>query len=123
MAICRKFGVEPKVHLSVIERIALGAEGYAPGNLAPDVEVVADDPNLDTSGVRIEIRKAFAAGQHLAEFLRTPLIVLGSLLLTYALCYVAERKLRRVHSGFWFKVREDLRAAPLDGEGVKAARA
>jgi len=33
-------GCPPKIHLSVLERIAHGTEGYAPGTLAPQVEVV-----------------------------------------------------------------------------------
>lgn len=40
----------PKVHLSVLERIAHGTEGYAPGTLAPHVHVVytpSGDPNQD----------------------------------------------------------------------------
>jgi uncharacterized protein (DUF2235 family) len=36
----QKAGSQPKVHLSVFERIAHGTDGYAPGTLAPDLQVV-----------------------------------------------------------------------------------
>jgi uncharacterized protein (DUF2235 family) len=36
----QKAGARPKVHLSVFERIAHGTDGYAPGTLAPDMDVV-----------------------------------------------------------------------------------
>jgi Uncharacterized alpha/beta hydrolase domain (DUF2235) len=35
----QKAGSQPKVHLSVFERIAHGTDGYAPGTLAPDLQV------------------------------------------------------------------------------------
>lgn len=41
-AICRRNGIDPpKVHCSVYERIALASEGYAPGSVPPDAEVVS----------------------------------------------------------------------------------
>lgn len=39
-ALCLAKGVAPRLHLSVLERIAHGTEDYAPGNLAPDATVV-----------------------------------------------------------------------------------
>jgi hypothetical protein len=36
----QKAGARPKVHLSVFERIAHGTDGYAPGTLARDMDVV-----------------------------------------------------------------------------------
>jgi len=49
-------GCPPKIHLSVLERIAHGTEGYAPGTLAPQVDVVytpTGDPAQDyAAGVR-----------------------------------------------------------------------
>jgi len=39
-AICRDNGVEPAVHLSVLERIAHGTDDYGPGNLPPNATVV-----------------------------------------------------------------------------------
>lgn len=44
--ICRVRGVAPKLHLSVLERIAHGTEDYAPGNLPPDARVVFTPPLL-----------------------------------------------------------------------------
>jgi hypothetical protein len=41
---CRENGVKPKLHLSVLERVAHGTEDYAPGNLAPDATVVFTEP-------------------------------------------------------------------------------
>lgn len=38
--LCRNSGVQPKIHLSVLERIAHGTEDYRPGNLPPDAQVV-----------------------------------------------------------------------------------
>jgi uncharacterized protein (DUF2235 family) len=40
-AICRKANVKPKLHLSVLERVAHGTENYAPGNLPFDESVTA----------------------------------------------------------------------------------
>jgi hypothetical protein len=48
----QKAGPQPKVHLSVFERIAHGTDGYAPGTLAPDVHVVytpTGDPDQDAA--------------------------------------------------------------------------
>ena len=54
----QKAGSLPKVHLSVLERIAHGTDGYAPGTLAPNVEVVytpSGDPDQDVAAaVRAE---------------------------------------------------------------------
>jgi len=53
-ALCLAQGVAPKLHVSVLERIAHGTEDYAPGNLAPAASVVftesdrADDRALIT---------------------------------------------------------------------------
>ena len=48
----QKAGSLPKVHLSVLERIAHGTDGYAPGTLAPNIEVVytsSGDPVQDAA--------------------------------------------------------------------------
>lgn len=42
--ICARHGVKPKIHLSVLERIAHGIEGYAPGNLPEQALVVYTTP-------------------------------------------------------------------------------
>lgn len=39
-AMCAKYGIAPKLHLSMIERIAHGTNDYTPGNLPPNAEVV-----------------------------------------------------------------------------------
>jgi hypothetical protein len=39
--ICREHGVLPKVHMSVLERLAHGTEDYAPGNIPPSAALVA----------------------------------------------------------------------------------
>jgi uncharacterized protein (DUF2235 family) len=54
-AICRKNGLDPMVHLSVLERVAHGTEGYAPGNLPPEARVVitpTGDPAQDALALR-----------------------------------------------------------------------
>ena len=48
---CRRFGTTPKIHVSALERIALGTQDYAPGNLPGDFRIVATDPN---SGAGLE---------------------------------------------------------------------
>jgi hypothetical protein len=45
-------GTLPPIHLSVLERIAHGTDGYAPGTLAPDVSITftpSDDANQNTA--------------------------------------------------------------------------
>jgi hypothetical protein len=42
--LCEKNHVEPKIHLSAIERIAQGSDGYAPGNIAADVSLALSEP-------------------------------------------------------------------------------
>ena len=58
----QKAGPLPKIHLSVLERIAHGTDGYAPGTLAPNVEVVytySGDPDQDAAAaVRAEAVQA-----------------------------------------------------------------
>lgn len=43
-AICAKHHVEPKIHVSVMERIAHGTDAYSPGNLPKNAKVVASRP-------------------------------------------------------------------------------
>ncbi|MGH9255866.1 MAG: DUF2235 domain-containing protein [Vicinamibacterales bacterium] len=48
--LCAEKGIAvPRIHVSVLERIAQAPEGYAPGNMPPDCAVVAteDDPLVD----------------------------------------------------------------------------
>lgn len=41
--ICRDHGVLPKIHESVLERISLATESYAPGNLPGEADLIATD--------------------------------------------------------------------------------
>lgn len=72
-ALCeeQKAGPRPKVHSSVFERIAYGIDGYAPGTIAPHVEIVytpSRNPEQDrTADARVEavqsvLAKAFCTG-------------------------------------------------------------
>ena len=63
---CRKSGIEPRIHLSVAERIAHATDDYAPGNVPPEVKVVftpldPDDPDRDYKELLLE-RRAAAVG-------------------------------------------------------------
>lgn len=42
--ICRDSHVEPKIHVSAIERVVQATDGYAPGNLPKNLRVVATEP-------------------------------------------------------------------------------
>ena len=49
-AMCEKHGITPKLHLSVLERIAHGTDDYVPGNLPPNAGVAftpTGDPDKD----------------------------------------------------------------------------
>jgi uncharacterized protein (DUF2235 family) len=50
--LCRRQKVAPRIHVSVLERIAHGTEDYAPGNLLPEASVVyteSGDPAKDAA--------------------------------------------------------------------------
>lgn len=49
-AICNAHGVRPKIHISALERIADATQGYAPGNLPFDADVVVTDPMAPPAG-------------------------------------------------------------------------
>ncbi|MEI9811917.1 MAG: DUF2235 domain-containing protein [Acidobacteriota bacterium] len=52
LTISQNAGLRPNVHVSVLERIAHGTDGYAPGTLAPDIRVVftpTGDPIRDAA--------------------------------------------------------------------------
>ena len=48
--LCKAHGVKPLIHLSVFRRIAQSTEGYAPGNIPNDLEVVENTGVTNTSG-------------------------------------------------------------------------
>jgi hypothetical protein len=58
----QKAGTPPPVHLSVLERIAHGTDGYAPGTIAPAVSVTftstSDSTQNEALSVRAQIVKA-----------------------------------------------------------------
>ena len=64
----QKAGVLPPVHLSVLERIAHGTDGYAPGTLAPNVSVTftstADSTQNEALTVRAQAAKAALDGAY-----------------------------------------------------------
>src|SRR5439155_27033087 len=54
---CGENGVTPKVHRSVFERIARNSEGYAPGSIPPDPEVISlSQPPAVTAAIRALVR-------------------------------------------------------------------
>jgi uncharacterized protein (DUF2235 family) len=51
---CLAAGIKPKIHLSVIGRIALGVEAYSPGNLPNHIEVVSNaHPAIAAAATRL----------------------------------------------------------------------
>lgn len=66
--LCAKNGVTPKVHRSVFERIARNTEGYAPGSVPPDGEVVSlSQPGRVTDEIRALVRSHHGTGGPLVE--------------------------------------------------------
>lgn len=69
-AICASHHVRPKVHLSGIERIIQGTEGYAPGNIPRDLEIVSTAPepaDPDRQRLEREIAAALDRDQSLLD--------------------------------------------------------
>jgi uncharacterized protein (DUF2235 family) len=69
-AICQRHHVHPKIHLSAIERIIQGTEGYAPGNIPRDHEIVSTTPepgDPDVERLRREIAAALDRDQSLLD--------------------------------------------------------
>jgi uncharacterized protein (DUF2235 family) len=64
-AICDAYGVRPKIHVSVLERIAHGTDDYSPGNLPADAEVIFTPPPSSTY-TELAQRRAAAAQKVLA---------------------------------------------------------
>jgi uncharacterized protein (DUF2235 family) len=81
---CKQRCETPRIHLTVAERIAHGTDDYAPGNIPPDVTVVAtqveeDDPDHEkknhvlrqrVDAVEVELRRALAQGGYLLDQVR-----------------------------------------------------
>jgi len=65
---CAENGVRPKVHRSVFERIARNTEGYAPGSIPPDPEVISlSQPSTVTEAIRALVRSQHGASGPLIE--------------------------------------------------------
>ena len=61
--ICARHHLAPRVHLSAVERIVQGTDGYAPGNIPRGLEVVATEPEPgDLAGARAATLIAGALG-------------------------------------------------------------
>lgn len=69
-AMCRRCEVTPKIHMSVVERIAQGTDGYAPGNLPPDLVVVPDGNEEHARHAEKTIRAALGRAGSLQEATR-----------------------------------------------------
>lgn len=169
--LCARAGAEPLLHVSAVERIALGTEGYAPGHIPENVRVVADRPETDTTRLSEIIRANFAAngsmlagarkwiyfwracqtmfavaslaivGLYLREygwdgvsglssgsgylrfgsFLGAQPALIAVLVVTYALCYLADSRLRGMYSRFWFGARKQLREVLFPEPAARAA--
>src|SRR5262249_13760482 len=63
-ALCAAHNVVPRIHVSVLERIAHGTDDYSPGNLPPNAEVVFTPPPGGEAAHAA--RRADAAGRVLA---------------------------------------------------------
>ena len=63
--ICKAHGVTPKLHVSVLERIAHGTDDYSPGNLPGDAEVIFTPPP-NSANAELAERRAAAAQRVLA---------------------------------------------------------
>jgi uncharacterized protein (DUF2235 family) len=62
-ALCQAHGVAPKVHRSVFERIARNTEGYAPGSVPHDPEVIS----MSQSGAVTDAVRALVRDHHGVE--------------------------------------------------------
>jgi uncharacterized protein (DUF2235 family) len=60
--LCKARGVRPTLHMSAIERIARSTEGYAPGNIPPDCDIVetgdGDHPSATPQAIQLVLKKA-----------------------------------------------------------------
>ncbi|HEX6974357.1 MAG TPA: DUF2235 domain-containing protein [Vicinamibacterales bacterium] len=64
--LCRRNGIVPKVHRSVFERIARNTEGYAPGSIPTEPQVVSSSASsVVTDTIRDLVAKQHGAGEPL----------------------------------------------------------
>jgi uncharacterized protein (DUF2235 family) len=62
-SICAKYSATPRIHVSTFERISLGTDGYAPGNLAWPADVVRDQLDVDVPALDEVVHDAFDKGR------------------------------------------------------------
>jgi uncharacterized protein (DUF2235 family) len=65
--LCRKSHVAPKVHRTVFQRIARNTEGYAPGSVPPDSEVVTSSSPEMSEAIRQLVASQHANDRSLIE--------------------------------------------------------
>lgn len=65
--LCRKSNVAPKVHRTVFQRIARNTEGYAPGSVPPDSEVVTSSSPEISGAIRQLVASQHAGDRSLIE--------------------------------------------------------
>ena len=65
--ICLKYKVQPRIHSSVLERIAFATEGYAPGNLPMKFQIVTDPMESIEPGSRSFAMKILFEGSSKEE--------------------------------------------------------
>lgn len=68
--LCAHFGAKVRVHESVLERIALGTQGYAPGNLPRDFELVTYRPNRAPDPLVARLLESWRADPESGSLLR-----------------------------------------------------
>jgi uncharacterized protein (DUF2235 family) len=71
--ICKAHGVRPKIHVSVLERIAHGTDDYSPGNLPADADVIFTPPPT-SANAKLAERRAAAVQKVLATVPRGTLL-------------------------------------------------
>jgi len=71
--LCAEQNVAPSIHLSVLERVAHGTDGYAPGTLAPGAEIVFTPSNDQVQDAAVAVRaRAVKAVLNSAPVLQEP---------------------------------------------------
>jgi uncharacterized protein (DUF2235 family) len=71
LCIDQKTAMPPAVHLSVLERIAHGTDGYAPGTLAPDASITFTPSGNDNQNAALILRAQAAKSALDAAFTRS----------------------------------------------------
>jgi len=66
-ALCKANNVTPKVHRTVFQRIARNTDGYAPGSLPPDAEVITSSSEAIAGPLRKLVATRHGGGPALLE--------------------------------------------------------